>query len=86
VSTPEVVAVVVYRAGFILRRSDVVTRELGDGVDLAALLSDGARGPSRETAFEEAAALVAALSRAGAHHPDLNLKNIFVTGIEKAER
>jgi len=86
VSTPEVVAVVVYRAGFILRKTDVVTRDLGDGADLASLLSESDRGPRRETALEEAAALVAALSRAGAHHPDLNLKNILVTGMNDSEQ
>ncbi len=86
VSTPEVVAVVVYCAGFVLRRSDVVTREIGDGADLASLLSEPDGGSRRETALEEAAALVAALSRVGAHHPDLNLKNILVTGIDSSEQ
>ena len=81
VSTPEVVAVVVYRAGLVFRRSDVVTRELRGGVDLASLLSASDGGSKRETALENAAALVAALSRAGAHHPDLNLKNILLTGM-----
>lgn len=86
VSTPEVIAVVVYRAGFVLRRSDVVTRELDDGADLASVLLEFDRGPKRETALEEAAALVAALSRAGAHHPDLNLKNILVTGMKSSQQ
>lgn len=86
VSTPEVVAVVVYRAGFVLRRSDVVTRELDDGADLASVLMEVDRGPKRETALEEAAALVAALSRAGAHHPDLNLKNILLTGKNSSDQ
>ena len=86
VSTPEVIAFVVYRAGVILRRTDVVTRELADGADLASLLSDSVPGATRDIALEEAAALVAALSRAGAHHPDLNLKNILVTGMRGGEQ
>ena len=86
VSTPEVVAVVVYRAGFVFRRSDVVTREVRDGADLASLLSQPDRDSKRETALENAAALVAALSRAGAHHPDLNLKNILVTGVNDSDQ
>lgn len=86
VSTPEVIAYVVYPAGFVLRRTDVVTRELTGGADLASLLSDGNRGERRDTVLEEAAALLAALSRAGAHHPDLNLKNILVTGIAGGEQ
>jgi hypothetical protein len=80
VPTPEVIAFVVYRAGIVLRRSDIVTRELTDGTDMASLLAEADRHDLRSRALEEAAALVAALSRAGAHHPDLNLKNILVTG------
>ncbi|MDP9177221.1 MAG: hypothetical protein M3O61_06030, partial [Gemmatimonadota bacterium] len=86
VSTPEIIAYVVYRAGVILRRTDVVTRELTGGADLASLLADKERGERRHTVLEEAAALLAALSRAGAHHPDLNLKNILVTGIAGGEQ
>jgi len=86
VSTPEVVAVVVYRARFVFRRSDVVTRELRDAADLASLLSESNRGSKRDAALEDAAALVAALSRAGAHHPDLNLKNILVTGMNSSDQ
>lgn len=82
VPTPEVIAVVVYRAGLVLRRSDVVTRELTGGTDLASLLGGAERGERRQRALEDAAALVAALSRAGAHHSDLNLKNILVTGLD----
>jgi hypothetical protein len=82
VPTPEVIAFVVYRVGPVLRRSDVVTRELTDGTDLASLLEQADRGDRRSRALEDAAALVAALSRAGAHHSDLNLKNILVTGID----
>jgi tRNA A-37 threonylcarbamoyl transferase component Bud32 len=86
VSTPEVVAVIVYRAGIVFRRSDVITRELQDGADLASLLSESDGDSTREAALENAAALVAALSRAGAHHPDLNLKNIFMTGMNSADQ
>jgi hypothetical protein len=64
----------------------VVTRELADGADLASLLSESDGGDRRETALEEAAALVAALSRVGAHHPDLNLRNILVTGMNSSEQ
>ena len=82
VPTPEVVAFVVYRAGLVLRRSDVVTLELAGGTDLASLLGEAQPGERRARALEDAAELVAALSRAGAHHPDLNLKNILVTGMD----
>jgi hypothetical protein len=85
VSTPEVIAYVVYPAGFVLKRTDVVTRELAGGVDLAALLAGSDRPNTRDIVLEEAAALVAALSRAGAHHADLNLKNILITGMNGGE-
>jgi hypothetical protein len=47
---------------------------------MASLLATGDRDGVRTRALEEAAVLVAALSKAGAHHPDLNLKNILITG------
>jgi hypothetical protein len=76
VSTPEVVAFLVYPAGSVLRRGDVLTREIF-GEDLGVVLS----GPSekRSVALESAAALVASLSRAGVHHADLNLRNILIS-------
>src|SRR5687768_1226936 len=49
VSTPEIIAYVVYRAGVILRRTDVVTRELTGGVDLASLLAADDRGDRKST-------------------------------------
>jgi tRNA A-37 threonylcarbamoyl transferase component Bud32 len=76
VSTPEVVAFLVYHAGSILRRGDVLTREIV-GEDFGAVLS--APGEKRAAALESAAALVASLSRAGAHHADLNLRNILIS-------
>ncbi len=79
IPTPEVLGYVVYRAAALVGRSDVVTREIAPGRDLAAILAGGPaeqRGP----ALHATAALVAALSRAGARHHDLNAKNIFVAG------
>ena len=76
VSTPEVVAFLVYPAGSVLRRGDVITREIV-GEDLGAVLS--ASSEKRSIALESAAALVASLSRAGAHHADLNLRNILIS-------
>ena len=76
VSTPEIVAFLVYPAGSFLRRGDVLTREIV-GEDLGVVLS----GPSekRSAALESAAALVASLSCAGVHHADLNLRNILIS-------
>ncbi|HUQ19894.1 MAG TPA: lipopolysaccharide kinase InaA family protein [Gemmatimonadaceae bacterium] len=77
IPTPEVAAFVTYPAGAILRRSDVITREVG-GDDLGALLTPSMSADRRANALTAAATLVASLSKAGAHHPDLNLRNILV--------
>ena len=78
IPSPTVVAYVVYPAGPLLARSDIATREVGGGADLAALLSGAAHTVSPEAAISAAAVLLARLARAGVHHPDLNLKNILI--------
>lgn len=79
VPTPEVVAFVTYRAGPVLRRSDVATREIKDGHDLWTVLSEIEPGDQRDACLSASGRLAAAMARAGAHHPDLNLRNILVT-------
>jgi len=79
IPTPELLAYVVYRAAALLGRSDVVTREVAPGRDLAAVLSAGTAA-DRRPALDATAALVAALARAGARHHDLNAKNVLVAG------
>ncbi len=79
VPTPEVVAFVTYRAGPLLRRSDVATREIKEGHDLSVVLAEVASGEQRDACLRAAGRLVVSLARAGAHHPDLNLRNILVT-------
>ena len=79
VATPEVIAFAIYHVGAIFRRSDVITREI-DGKDLGSILAADSSAESRSESLEAAAVLVASLSRAGAHHPDLNLRNILVAG------
>lgn len=78
VATPEVLGYAAYPAGPLLRRSDVVTREIADANDLAteiALVSDGAE---RSAVFAATIELIRALVRAGAVHHDLNLKNVLI--------
>lgn len=79
VSTPEVVAYVSYAVGGIFRRSDVATREIPDGHDLSTVLHELKEPDHRRMAFDAIAKLLKALSHAGAHHQDLNLKNILLT-------
>jgi 3-deoxy-D-manno-octulosonic acid kinase len=78
VPTPRVAGYAVYPAGPLLRRSDVVTEEIPDSDDLAALLGRASTIVSRESALAAAEALLVAMGRAGARHPDLNLKNILI--------
>jgi len=77
VPTPEILAYAVYRAGPLFRRSDVVTREVRNGRDLAQLLTEGGDG-ERRVALEAAAELIGLLSAVGARHHDLNVKNILL--------
>lgn len=78
VPTPQVVAYVLYDAGMGLCRSDVATRRLPPGSDLpgAWLKSDSS---DREEQIEATAELLRSLQRAGAQHPDLNAKNIYLS-------
>ncbi len=78
VATPRVVAYAIYPAGPKLRRSDVVTAEIGGGADLATILSGASSVVPRSAAIAAAGDLLAAMARAGVRHPDLNLKNILV--------
>jgi tRNA A-37 threonylcarbamoyl transferase component Bud32 len=82
VPTPEMIGFAIYKAGTFLRRSDVVTREVEGGTDLASILSSSDATNQRQRSLEATAALVAALSAAGAHHPDLNVRNILVVDAE----
>jgi 3-deoxy-D-manno-octulosonic acid kinase len=83
VPTPEIVAYVVYEAGPLLRRSDVATREVPGGSDLAAVLTGGAAA-DRRGALEATSSLIARLSACGARHHDLNVKNVLLAPRESA--
>lgn len=85
VSTPEVVACVTYYAGWMLRRSDVATEEIVGGHDLSVVLSTFKETGHRDMAIAAAIKLLRALTRAGAYHKDLNLKNILLTSEDGAE-
>ena len=82
VSTPEVVAYVSYPKNWIFRRSDVATREIPNGHDLSVALSKVTDHDHRVMVLDAIAKLLRALTHAGAHHPDLNLKNVLLTAGE----
>ena len=82
VSTPEVVAYVSYPKNVILRRSDVATREIPNGHDLSVALAKVTDHAHRVMVLDAVVKLLKALTQAGAHHQDLNLKNILLTAGE----
>lgn len=77
VPTPHPLGCVIYPAGPGFARSDVITRLVTPSRDLAAVLAEG-DGAARAQALEFTARLVGVLSRAGAHHADLNSKNVLI--------
>ena len=79
VSTPEVLAYVSYPKSLILRRADVATREIPNGHDLSVVLAKITDHQHRIMVLEAVVGLLKALTQAGAHHQDLNLKNILLT-------
>jgi hypothetical protein len=78
VPTPEIIAYATYPAGGPFRRSDVATREVVGGRDLANVLAAGARPADLTPVVNASAELLRALQRAGAHHPDLNIANVLL--------
>ena len=79
VSTPEVLAYVSYPKNILLRRADVVTREIPNGHDLSVALAKITDHVHRVMVLDAVVGLLKALTLSGAHHQDLNLKNILLT-------
>jgi tRNA A-37 threonylcarbamoyl transferase component Bud32 len=77
VPTPEFIAYVTYPATPFFRY-DVATREVEDAADLAAWLARTSDQDARTGLIRSAAALIYRLAEAGAHHSDLNAKNILL--------
>ena len=82
VRTPEVVMYGVERAGPVLRRSDVVTREIAGGRDLSTYMAPDVAAAERASAWAAARELVQALNAAGARHHDLNVKNVLLAPLD----
>jgi hypothetical protein len=79
VQTAEIVAYAVYPRRGLLQRSDVCSSEIPASRDLVDILRTNDER-QRASAFVATARLVAALSRAGARHHDLNAKNVLLMG------
>jgi hypothetical protein len=78
VRTPAVLMYGVQRVGVLLNRSDLVTREVPGGRDLASYLMPAVAERERTQAWHATRALVRALNAAGARHHDLNVKNVLL--------
>lgn len=78
IPTPEIVAYATYPAGPMLRRSDVATREVEGGRDLAALVLATEPGLDRTVAWAAVIQLLSRMRSAGARHPDLNAANVLL--------
>jgi hypothetical protein len=78
VRTPPVLMYGVQRVGALLRRADLVTREVPGGRDLASYMVPSVAEAERAAAWHATRALVRALNAAGARHHDLNVKNVLL--------
>ncbi|MGH7720956.1 MAG: lipopolysaccharide kinase InaA family protein, partial [Gemmatimonadaceae bacterium] len=78
VPTPEVLAYATYEAGPLMRRADVLTREVRGAADLAELLAGSPSPELKQHLLYATEELLTKLAQAGARHPDLNLKNILI--------
>jgi hypothetical protein len=85
VSTPEVIAYVSYPLNWVVRRSDVATREIANGHDLSIALAKVTDHAHRVMVLDAIAKLLRSLTQAGAYHQDLNLKNVLLTAGEGPE-
>ncbi len=77
VPTPEVLAYAVYTVTGPLCRADVVTARV-HGVALPAAWASAVDPAQRHAIADAVGALLASLRDAGAHHPDLNARNVLV--------
>ena len=77
VPTPQVLAYAIYQAGAILRRSDVLTREVPHSRDLSDILVRSDER-TRAAALTATAKLVGKLASVGARHHGLNVKNVLL--------
>ena len=87
IETPAMLGFALYPVGPFYR-SDVVTRYVPDSHDLATLTFGGERAPAgdRVAAWRAAGALLRRSWNAGLVHPDLNLRNILISGPTESPR
>ena len=82
VPTPDVLMYGTSPAPFPFRRSDVVTRQIVGGRDLATFMTWQTPNEERETAWAATRALVRMMNDTGVRHHDLNVKNVLIAASE----
>ncbi len=80
VATPEIIGYAVHPVITTFARSDVMTRRLPLGKDFPAAWSASSAPEARQAIIAAVATLLRALSTAGAHHADINIKNVYIAG------
>lgn len=80
IATPVVLAYVLYPAPLGFARADVATREVAGGEDLLAVLARVGVTERRAHVLPAVARLLDQLAKGGAQHPDLNVKNVLLSG------
>lgn len=78
VATPQVLGFVLYRVAPGLRRADVLTREIAGAADLLTVLTGDPSASDRAAIWDAVRILVEDLSRVGAVHADLNVRNVLI--------
>jgi hypothetical protein len=79
VATPEVLAYSTYQVAPLLRRADVVTREVSDAADLPTTLQREPDPAAVRDVVRVIARLLARMGAVGARHPDLNVRNVLIS-------
>lgn len=82
VPTPEVLGAIVRRIGPLLYKGDIITREIAGTRTMADFFKEQTDPLLRRRGLLEIADAVVRLHRAGVAHPDLNARNILLSGDE----
>jgi hypothetical protein len=86
VPTPEVIAYSTYEVAPLLRRADVVTREVYGATDLANALARESDPAAVRDVVRAIARLLARMGAVGARHPDLNVRNVLISRDDNGNR
>ena len=78
VATPQVLGFARYRVAVGFWRADVLTREIPDATDLVTVLAHDVPAADRSAIWDAVRVLIENLSRLGARHADLNVKNVLI--------